>query len=351
MCYQLAMSHIFVSYSRIDEAFVIYLVSLLKDEGFTVWLDKERLDTGEIWSNELKQAIIDCVTFIIVMSPDAENSKWVQNELRLAEKLDKPILPVHYRGEIWWSLSNIQVEDMTQGLDANLSPSFINQLSTHAKPKTMTGNKNKTEESVASEKTSEASEKSQKQENAFDWKWVIGAVVIPLVAALIAIAPTLFSNNNTSTPMPSNSPESTPSETPCASDCVNNPTPSQTLILEPTDTECLFFCSMEQDPDLSSIALQRSQYLAEHPTSDTCLNESSDNINVELGSPDIVMLVIVKNGEITGADVYALIPPGISFSRYGTGESTNILSGNSYYVLVLEGENIPGEERCFTSLP
>lgn len=362
------MSYIFISYSREDETFILHLASLLKDEGFTIWLDKERLDTGEIWSKELKEAITDCDAFIIVMSPDAEESKWVQNELRLAEKLKKPILPIHLRGEIWWSLSNIQVEDMKKGLEASLSPSFVKQLHNHVKYKTMSDEKQNNPEQSISE-----SPKSQKNttilvpvgsdKSKFDLLKIVGMVGV-IGGLIIQILLFIFGGNGIFCMIADCTPQSpTPiTQTPVTYTLTPTRTLTETALphtATPTETPCSsceVIPEITEDPALSNIANQRSEYLSRQPTSElgniACLNQDRESINYELDDPDVMIIVLVKNGEITDADIQALIPPEITISAVGIGNSENMLSGNSYHILILASDDIPDNmDRCHTSLP
>ena len=88
------MSHIFISYSKQNIDFVRYLRALLEHEGFGVWVDEARLTPSAKWWKSIEQNIETCSVFIVVMSPDAEESDWVEREILLAEKLKRPIFPI-----------------------------------------------------------------------------------------------------------------------------------------------------------------------------------------------------------------------------------------------------------------
>ncbi len=119
-----SMSHIFISYSKQDIDFVRYLRVLLESEGFTVWMDEVRLAPSARWWKSIESNIETCAAFVVVMSPDASESDWVEREILLAERLKKPLFPVLVIGEPWSRLANIQYEDMRTGLRAKLSSSF-----------------------------------------------------------------------------------------------------------------------------------------------------------------------------------------------------------------------------------
>ncbi|MBZ0284626.1 MAG: toll/interleukin-1 receptor domain-containing protein [Anaerolineae bacterium] len=124
------MAHIFISYSKQDIDFTRYLRALLEAEGFTIWVDEARLTPSSHWWKSIEANIEGCSAFVVVMTPESEDSDWVEREILLAEKLKRPIFPVLLRGETWSRLANIQYEDLRAGLRAKLSNHFINSLRT-----------------------------------------------------------------------------------------------------------------------------------------------------------------------------------------------------------------------------
>lgn len=130
------MAHIFISYSKQDIDFTRYLRTLLEAEGYAVWVDEARLTPSARWWKAIEQNIITCSAFVIVMSPNAYESDWVEREILLAEKEKRPIIPVLLAGDAWSRLANIQHVDMRGGLRAKLSEHFLNTLQAHVAPKT-----------------------------------------------------------------------------------------------------------------------------------------------------------------------------------------------------------------------
>jgi hypothetical protein len=121
------MAHIFISYSKLDIEFARHLRGMLEREGFDVWMDESDLAPSVHWWPNIERAIRSCGAFIIIMSPNAKESEWVEREILLAEnpKNDRPLFPILLAGEVWSRLANIEYEDMTAGLDARLAPDFI----------------------------------------------------------------------------------------------------------------------------------------------------------------------------------------------------------------------------------
>jgi hypothetical protein len=87
-------ARIFISYSRHDSEFARELESALNNRGFNVWLDTDRLRLGELWREEIVQAIEECNYFLLLLSPHSIHSVNVVRELSLAESSSRLILPV-----------------------------------------------------------------------------------------------------------------------------------------------------------------------------------------------------------------------------------------------------------------
>ena len=107
--------HAFVSYSRADEAYADRFVRALRDRGANVWIDRE-MPGGEAWIPELERRISTARLLIVIMTPDANASKWVQREINEAERQNKAILPLLLKGEPWFRLSDSQWVDVRGGV-------------------------------------------------------------------------------------------------------------------------------------------------------------------------------------------------------------------------------------------
>lgn len=99
---------IFISYSWSDSTFARHLATLLKVCGHQVWVDYKYLNLAQPLEPQLVQAIWMANTFLLIDSPNARNSKWVQFELTLAKDLHRstqivytfPENSIHIFGEI-----------------------------------------------------------------------------------------------------------------------------------------------------------------------------------------------------------------------------------------------------------
>ncbi len=88
--------HTFICYSHEDRDFVSRLASNIRQEGIRLWLDDD-IPGGAHWNREIDNAIRDCASFLIVLSPAAVDSDEVQGELRMAFDEKKDVVPVLYQ--------------------------------------------------------------------------------------------------------------------------------------------------------------------------------------------------------------------------------------------------------------
>ena len=129
------MSHIFISYSHKDTEYVEKLEAKLIEEGFNVWID-HRIDFGSQWPKAIQDALDACDAFIVVISENSYESKWVQNEVSRADRKGKPFFPLLLQGDAWLAIEALQYVDVRDG---SLPPEkFLNRLSS-VTPRNKTG--------------------------------------------------------------------------------------------------------------------------------------------------------------------------------------------------------------------
>jgi hypothetical protein len=104
---------VIVSYSRTDSDFVDRLESDLKAHNLTVWVDRRKLEGGQVWDAEIRKAIDQCRVLLMVISPAALASLWVTKEYRYALKRHKEVIPVRLypTGELPPALQRLQWVD------------------------------------------------------------------------------------------------------------------------------------------------------------------------------------------------------------------------------------------------
>lgn len=75
---------IFISHASKDKTFVDQLVSDLAAHGVPVWYDKLDVRLGDSLPGKINSGLAEAKYFLIVLSPAAVKSKWVQEELNAA---------------------------------------------------------------------------------------------------------------------------------------------------------------------------------------------------------------------------------------------------------------------------
>jgi hypothetical protein len=95
---------VFVSYSRGDSAYVTGLVARMQQAGVLVWLDTGGIGYGDRWEQVVRDRVDSCAVLLVVMTPAAEASEHVINELHRARDVGKPILPVLLSGRPFFAL-------------------------------------------------------------------------------------------------------------------------------------------------------------------------------------------------------------------------------------------------------
>ena len=107
-------NHVFISYSREDQPYVRRLADNLRERGFEIWMD-DRIDFGDSWWREIVKAVRASAALVVVMTPDSEESEWVEREIRLAQREGKPIFPLLLRGQENPLLITTHYVDVTDG--------------------------------------------------------------------------------------------------------------------------------------------------------------------------------------------------------------------------------------------
>jgi tetratricopeptide (TPR) repeat protein len=82
-------SHIFISHSSEDDAFVKELGEALENNGLPVWIDSRKLSGGNKLAPEIEAAIAEARQFLAIISPKTINSPWVRKEIQKALAMER----------------------------------------------------------------------------------------------------------------------------------------------------------------------------------------------------------------------------------------------------------------------
>src|SRR5262249_44498056 len=120
-------AHIFLSYShRSDADYATRLAAHIAAAGLPVWLDR-KVVSGDRWHEVTRDKVDSCAATVVVMTPPAEASPWVNREIARAEVNGKPIFPLLLAGSPFFRLADLQYEDVSGG--GMPTDAFLDQLS------------------------------------------------------------------------------------------------------------------------------------------------------------------------------------------------------------------------------
>ena len=70
------------------------ITKFLRKQGIKVWVDNEKLVPGtRAWEAEIEKAIPESYAVVVLLSPDAKQSRWVRREITLADQNHIKIFP------------------------------------------------------------------------------------------------------------------------------------------------------------------------------------------------------------------------------------------------------------------
>ncbi|MEU5847898.1 toll/interleukin-1 receptor domain-containing protein [Saccharopolyspora shandongensis] len=107
-------SSFFVSYSHEDAHYVTRLVDHLRGFGLPLWFDGH-LAWGSQFTREIRQRLSRALGIIVVMSPGADQSEWVEREILEGQRHDRLFLPILLSGERLFLLASSNYFDARDG--------------------------------------------------------------------------------------------------------------------------------------------------------------------------------------------------------------------------------------------
>ncbi|NLF75044.1 MAG: toll/interleukin-1 receptor domain-containing protein [Chloroflexi bacterium] len=112
------MAEIFVSYGRANMAFARQLVDRLEKRGVDVWIDVDDIRPGDHWGHKIQAALNECQVLLLIVTPDAMESRTVDDEWRYFHLQNKPIIPIlRETTEVSWGLDYLQYIDFREEQD------------------------------------------------------------------------------------------------------------------------------------------------------------------------------------------------------------------------------------------
>lgn len=106
------MTRIFISYSRVDEAFARRLATSLSDMGADIWIDVEDIPAGVKWSSAIQEGLDSAQALIVIISPDSMASRNVEDEWQYFLDHENTVIPVLLRvAKVHFQLHRLQYVD------------------------------------------------------------------------------------------------------------------------------------------------------------------------------------------------------------------------------------------------
>ncbi len=93
------MHQVFLSYSHRDTALVERVYADLLSKGLTVWFDKDLIPGMDDWNAKIQRAIEAATCLVVLLSPNAKPSKWIEREHTYAEWQGVPIIAALLTGD------------------------------------------------------------------------------------------------------------------------------------------------------------------------------------------------------------------------------------------------------------
>jgi len=104
----------FLSYAQQDATYVARLAEHLRRHNLPVWFDAD-LAWGDRVSREIQRRLGFALAVIVIMSPAAEASDWVEREILEGQRHDRDFLPILVRGDRLFLLASSQYFDARDG--------------------------------------------------------------------------------------------------------------------------------------------------------------------------------------------------------------------------------------------
>jgi len=130
------MGEIFISYSSANRDFALQIEERL-EQFFNVWIDREGIEGGMQWEKAITEAVRGCTVFIVIVTPESNQSEWVARETILAEQLNKYRIPLFLDGELPLRLLNLHFVDFQGDFEGGFRD-LLEALKKHLEPQDKT---------------------------------------------------------------------------------------------------------------------------------------------------------------------------------------------------------------------
>jgi hypothetical protein len=119
------VQHIFLIYNHSDHEIMQRVRQSLLAEAFSVWTDEALEPNTDAWRTQIGEAVQSADCCIVILSPDANGSSSVEQQLELVRKAGLRIFPVIGQGDEWSAIPKAfigtQIIDVRANHDARMA--------------------------------------------------------------------------------------------------------------------------------------------------------------------------------------------------------------------------------------
>jgi hypothetical protein len=114
-------AEVFLSHSHHDQKLLLRVAGELRRHGVSVWYSQHGIVGAQKWISEIGKALGRCDWFIVLLTPNAVKSVWVEREVTMAltdhRRYNGRIIPVLARKcrqpQFMWPLAGVQMISFT----------------------------------------------------------------------------------------------------------------------------------------------------------------------------------------------------------------------------------------------
>lgn len=85
---------VFIIYTQVDAEFANTIISDLRAKGHACWVDTGSIKGGDEWIRTIAEGIRNSYAVVVIVTKNAIESRWVQDEIYWAQKKNKPFIPL-----------------------------------------------------------------------------------------------------------------------------------------------------------------------------------------------------------------------------------------------------------------
>lgn len=111
---------VFISYSSQDRFIATMVAQHLRDIGYRPWVDFSGISGGDEWLARIHDALDRSRVCLVLLTPEAASSQWVQYEIERAQSANCPVIPLLFRTcELPEALQKVQYLDFRDDVDGS----------------------------------------------------------------------------------------------------------------------------------------------------------------------------------------------------------------------------------------